>query len=183
MTYLEKLQDARWQEKRLETLKDANWECEDCNKGKNDGISLHVHHRQYIRGRNPWEYDRSQLAVLCSKCHEKHHALKDSLTELLSRLDDALIERVLGFVQAVGQDYADTPPPGRFQGIEHVDGYALGMLRVPHAVSEYLIEQSRKPEFLNDLGISDLVLERYLHAFREFDGPTLGPVFRPPPEG
>lgn len=39
--------------------------------------SLHVHHKYYKQGLNPWEYPRDALTTLCFSCHEKIH--KDEL--------------------------------------------------------------------------------------------------------
>jgi 5-methylcytosine-specific restriction endonuclease McrA len=66
MTYSEKLKDPRWQKKRLEVLERAGWACEDCGT---DTKQLEVHHPLYLKGREPWEYNKS-LMCLCSDCHE-----------------------------------------------------------------------------------------------------------------
>lgn len=69
-TYWQKLKDPRWQRKRLEALEKANFHCENCY---DDSTTLHVHHKAYFKGRDPWEYEVSQLAVLCENCHQAHH--------------------------------------------------------------------------------------------------------------
>jgi len=75
-TYFEKLKDPRWQKKRLEVLQAADFHCQSCGDGTS---TLHVHHKQYFKGREPWEYDARQLAVLCEDCHAAHHAEDDEL--------------------------------------------------------------------------------------------------------
>ena len=35
--------------------------------------SLNVHHRYYINGKNPWEYDNDALITLCQDCHCLEH--------------------------------------------------------------------------------------------------------------
>jgi hypothetical protein len=75
-TYFEKLKDPRWQKKRLEALQIADFHCQMCGDGTS---TLHVHHKQYFKGRDPWEYDAMQLAVLCEDCHAAHHAEDDEL--------------------------------------------------------------------------------------------------------
>lgn len=74
--YFKKLLDPRWQKKRLEALEAAEWRCESC---MDDSSTLHVHHKQYFKGREPWEYETEQLAVLCAECHENSHADVDPL--------------------------------------------------------------------------------------------------------
>jgi 5-methylcytosine-specific restriction endonuclease McrA len=37
---------------------------------------LQVHHKKYIDGLMPWEYDNDTLESLCSTCHKKEHNIK-----------------------------------------------------------------------------------------------------------
>lgn len=82
-TYAQKLKDPRWQKKRLEVLDRAGWACQGCADSTS---TLHVHHKQYIKGREPWEYDADQLAALCETCHSQHHAELDVLIDVVARL-------------------------------------------------------------------------------------------------
>ena len=66
MTYSEKLKDPRWQKKRLRILERDNWTCRRCLSADK---TLHVHHRYYIKGANPWEYHDEVLRTLCEDCH------------------------------------------------------------------------------------------------------------------
>lgn len=81
-SYSDLLKDPRWQRKRLEVLNDANWRCEECDNARD---TLHVHHRIYRRGTNPWEYDKEELQCLCENCH-------DRVTQLGKRFDVAVAE-------------------------------------------------------------------------------------------
>lgn len=36
-------------------------------------LPLHVHHKHYIKGKEPWDYDDSALITLCADCHKKRH--------------------------------------------------------------------------------------------------------------
>lgn len=67
MTYSEKLQDPRWQKKRLEVFEQAGWKCERCDSKDK---TMHVHHGYYEKGIEPWGYDNSTLHCLCWECHE-----------------------------------------------------------------------------------------------------------------
>ncbi|CAN7326030.1 HNH endonuclease signature motif containing protein [Variovorax sp. LjRoot84] len=75
-TYFEKLKDPRWQKLRLEALQAADWRCAACS---DESSTLHVHHRQYFKGREPWEYETGQLEVLCESCHTLEHESQDPL--------------------------------------------------------------------------------------------------------
>lgn len=76
MSYFEKMKDPRWQKKRLEVLEDRKWLCEICGDTES---TLHVHHKQYFKGRDPWEYEIGQLSALCEKCHKELHVDEDEL--------------------------------------------------------------------------------------------------------
>lgn len=82
-TYSEKLLDPRWQKKRLEVLDSAEFKCEICG---NSESTLHVHHKQYFKGRDVWEYEVNQLACLCKLCHEANHEREDLLKDAISRI-------------------------------------------------------------------------------------------------
>jgi hypothetical protein len=81
-SYFEKLKDPRWQKKRLEILNAADWRCELCHA---EDQTLHVHHKTYLKGREPWEYERDQLVALCEECHESTHE-SDIIMDAVSRL-------------------------------------------------------------------------------------------------
>lgn len=83
-TYYQKLKDPRWQKKRLEILNEKNFTCEVCGT---DELTLHVHHKEYFSGLDPWEYDLKQYAVLCEECHEYQHGNVDSLKYVCSLAD------------------------------------------------------------------------------------------------
>lgn len=83
-SYSEKLRDPRWQKKRLEALQAADFCCQVCYDSES---TLHVHHKQYFKGREPWEYEVGQLAVLCESCHSAGHESEDELHLVCSYLE------------------------------------------------------------------------------------------------
>ena len=85
MTYSEQLKHPNWQKKRLEMLTAADWCCTQCGTKE---ITLHVHHKQYAKGRMAWEYQSHELEVLCEECHEKAHVISDELKFLLLQVDN-----------------------------------------------------------------------------------------------
>ena len=70
MKYSEKFKDPRWQKKRLEIMQRDQFSCQHC--GSIDR-TLHVHHKSYIRGNDPWDYHDRFLITLCADCHESEH--------------------------------------------------------------------------------------------------------------
>lgn len=67
--YSKKLLDPRWQRKRLEILQRDNFTCTimGCMDNKS---TLHVHHLDYIPGKEPWDYPDNYLTTLCVSCHD-----------------------------------------------------------------------------------------------------------------
>jgi len=88
LTYSEQLKHPKWQRKRLEILEAADWKCIRCSSAEK---TLHVHHRQYIAGRLPWEYAADDLLALCEDCHAGEHG-KESIPNrrAVTRRDRAL---------------------------------------------------------------------------------------------
>jgi len=69
--YAQKLQDPRWQRKRLEVMQAADWKCVICGDEKEE---LNVHHPVYSANCEPWDY--LNLQCLCKTCHTINHATK-----------------------------------------------------------------------------------------------------------
>lgn len=64
--YTELLSHPKWQRKRLEIMQRDDFKCCLCN---DDETTLHIHHKSYINGNKPWEYENSYLITLCEHCH------------------------------------------------------------------------------------------------------------------
>lgn len=91
-SYSEKLKDQRWQRKRLQILESANWRCKSstcANDVKNP--TLHVHHRFYLRGVNPWDYPDFAYVVLCEACHETSQTLMEKAHQALAQNESLLL--------------------------------------------------------------------------------------------
>lgn len=102
-SYIEKLKKPQWQKKRLEVLELANWCCESCGEGDK---TLHVHHKVYHRGHEPWEYEAFELACLCESCHgyaTKIMASFNASIEAFKSYSDGVadIERATGYLNGL----------------------------------------------------------------------------------
>jgi hypothetical protein len=64
--YSQKLRDPRWQKMRLQILEADKWTCRHCGDTES---TLHVHHKYYERGAEPWDYPLTALITLCEHCH------------------------------------------------------------------------------------------------------------------
>lgn len=82
--FFEQYNRPEWQKKRLEAMQRAGFKCSMCG---NDEDKLQVHHRKYISGRKVWEYDISELDVLCDSCHGYAHATKDLMDSVILGLN------------------------------------------------------------------------------------------------
>ena len=65
----------QWHEFREEVIKLDGGKCSQCQRSRNDGVVLQVHHKRYIQGFMPWEYPVDLCETLCSGCHAKEHGI------------------------------------------------------------------------------------------------------------
>ncbi len=93
--------DSRWQKKRLEIMERDNWTCRSCGKGKDDEITLNVHHAYYESGKKPWEYDNDMLVTWCESCHEERHHLMRNLQISLLGADSVIADTVIGIAESL----------------------------------------------------------------------------------
>ncbi len=105
-TFAAQYKNPLWQKKRLEAMEWAGFECQNCGSEEKQ---LHVHHRRYVKGRKVWEYDNSELDVLCNECHEMLHNQKERLQRILFGQTDIkdVLFLVAGFIDA--QNYEEFP--------------------------------------------------------------------------
>ena len=82
-TYWELLKRPEWQKRRLERLSECEFACQACY---NTESQLHVHHKRYVKGRKPWEYEDFELAVLCDSCHTFAHEEINRVNEIFAHL-------------------------------------------------------------------------------------------------
>lgn len=84
MGYADKLRDPRWQRRRLEVMGAADFRCRRCNS---DEKFLNVHHKAYLRGRDPWDYPDQYLECLCEDCHEEATKVQGHLQSVIGLLN------------------------------------------------------------------------------------------------
>jgi hypothetical protein len=94
MTYAEKLKHPKWQRKRLEIMQRDDFTCQKCGDDEN---TLHVHHKKYKKGKEPWDYNDNDLITLCEKCHKKgiednNSGKYDEIIMILEMFDDERLE-------------------------------------------------------------------------------------------
>jgi hypothetical protein len=96
----------KWQQRRLQVLSRAEWQCDLCEEADTE---LHVHHKLYIKGRKPWEYDDDQLEALCKNCHSKTTDLDKEIKRLLGVASNGDKAQLLGYLRVIclgyGPDY------------------------------------------------------------------------------
>jgi hypothetical protein len=68
--YSKKYKHPSWQKMRLDVFSRDGFKCRHCGTSE---TTLHAHHRFYISGRDPWDYDPESIITLCEKCHEDAH--------------------------------------------------------------------------------------------------------------
>jgi hypothetical protein len=90
-TYAEKLKDPRWQDFRQIVFNHYGFECRVCGSSKPSGPFNHVHHKRYISGRDPWEYDLCDVSVLCEDCHKEIHDCENKWRDMIRSMPPWLI--------------------------------------------------------------------------------------------
>jgi len=87
--YSDLLKDPRWQKKRLQILERDDFTCQGCGDTE---TTLHVHHKEYVYGRMPWEYDDEELITYCEDCHTIIEWLMKDYCEFISHIGRYTIE-------------------------------------------------------------------------------------------
>lgn len=106
LTYTQQLAHPLWQRRRLEMLNEAGWQCMSCY---NEEAQLHVHHRQYFKGRMAWEYSNAELQVLCGACHARLHVVDEQIKAILCRVPpDEALALLAGFYGGLSEEHFDT---------------------------------------------------------------------------
>ena len=77
-TYSQKLQDPRWQKKRLEIMQRDNFTCQACGDTESE---LHVHHKQYTTDLPQNELSEN-LITYCCVCHDVIHYTKNHIIDI-----------------------------------------------------------------------------------------------------
>ena len=82
-TYGDKLKDPRWQKRRLEILERDEWTCRACH---DKTTTLHVHHRYYEAGAEPWDSPAEALITLCEQCHTLEGEFRQTVEQEILKL-------------------------------------------------------------------------------------------------
>ncbi len=101
VTYSDLLKHPKWQQRRLRVLERAGFACERCSNAERE---LHAHHKHYIRGHKPWEYEDALLECLCETCHTEAHANLDELGMLVGLQPSAKLPLLTAAVASAIED-------------------------------------------------------------------------------
>jgi hypothetical protein len=101
LTYAEQLAHPKWQKKRLEILNRDMFTCQSCEA---KDITLHVHHKAYIKGKMAWEYDDEFYQSLCKDCHLSIESSRKKFAISFCDFNELDIEQLHGFAQALRYD-------------------------------------------------------------------------------
>lgn len=102
MTYAEQLRHPNWQRVRLEVLESRDFSCECC--GSKDK-TLHVHHKQYIKGRMAWDYEIGNFEALCEDCHKETHDAKERLESVIACFPSSMYGVIADLLIGFGEEY------------------------------------------------------------------------------
>ncbi len=65
-------QTNQWRQFRDEVIELDGGSCRDCGRSEPE-VVLQVHHKKYIPGNAPWQYDYKDCETLCKGCHAAEH--------------------------------------------------------------------------------------------------------------
>jgi len=65
--------DRMWKLFRREVIEMDGGRCSQCGREQGQDTILQVHHRRYISGKMPWEYECNDCYTLCKGCHAMFH--------------------------------------------------------------------------------------------------------------
>lgn len=132
-TYYELLQHPKWQQKRLQILEAAGWECTSCGDSES---MLQIHHTYYEKGLKPWEYPDASLRCLCGKCHKQAQDWMTLLHRQIGRLGIGEVEELYGFGVAMEMVYLEQMDmPVEVLSYEQ----AVGMARMFGTTAQFII--------------------------------------------
>lgn len=97
-SYAELLKHPLWQRRRLEVLSRADFRCERCGNAEQQ---LHAHHKTYVRGRDPWDYEDELLECLCDPCHGLAHQHQERLNLVLAQQPSAALPALTKLIDKV----------------------------------------------------------------------------------
>jgi hypothetical protein len=120
MKYSEKLKDPRWQKKRLEVLQRDEFMCVTC---QNTEEMLCVHHLDYIKGIEPWDYPIECLVTLCKSCHDYEYETRPSYEAMLLnilKLRGYMADDLYSFVSGLNALEMEYPPDVMAKFIEFI---------------------------------------------------------------
>ncbi len=111
MKYQEQLMTQEWAEFREKILDNARYgkgdgeygpvaQCQQCGEPETR-VKLHIHHKTYRNGRKAWEYETSEVKVLCADCHEHLHGIAKQIEHWLIGLSFEDAEELLSLVEAI----------------------------------------------------------------------------------
>ncbi len=146
--YAAKFKDPRWQKKRLRILNRDDWTCQGCF---DKSVTLNVHHRFYIKGKDPWDYPDHLLVTLCSTCHDEEKGeMEVSLALIGYRVESLFLAR-------------------------EIDEIATGFQNLEFAGSSSVVARAIR-WMLSDEDIQREMVGRYLQHIKEPNGATSGKV-------
>lgn len=115
--YSEKLKDPRWQKKRLQIMERDGWACRLCEDNQS---TLAVHHRDYLPGRNPWDYPDNLLITLCEHCHEEEMERRGIEDRLIHSLRENLFSNELFLLTDAITSLPELTQPDLFMFVETI---------------------------------------------------------------
>lgn len=102
MKYADKLKNPLWVFKseyigrmRLRRGLECDDVCESCGEPAD---FYQFHHRRYIEGREPWEYDDGDMLLVCESCHDRIHRVEKRIREWVLSVEPYILYQFEDFL-------------------------------------------------------------------------------------
>lgn len=123
--YSEKLKNPLWQKKRLLIFERDGFRCTKCGSDKK---TLHVHHKRYLEGHNPWEYEDRDLITLCEDCHTREHKKPTKNLRGTIAPNPGRVGPCLKYKDGQWNDYRDAEMDGKIHACEIISQVVYTLL-------------------------------------------------------
>ncbi len=87
--------DDRWIQLGKSLRRSRGNSCQSCKRGD---VATQVHHVNYRRGAEIWDYDEEELVLLCAECHDKIHKSIIAFRDTASRVNATNMMAITGLL-------------------------------------------------------------------------------------
>lgn len=85
---------------------------------------MHVHHKYYLKGANPWEYPLEALCTLCPACHASLEQMRAELRSVIAEMGRHELAQVVAYAKAIQSSHCEDEDVLQVEELEQLEGTA-----------------------------------------------------------